>query len=204
MIKMTEEMQNAAYALKELSASDPAVLSNMIRHTAAYGRMLRGRGDNARRAGEPQILSGFALSEGEDRLFGKLVRHSATDLLYLEFDVDDAAAPALALHLFSKEADNVRHYANCRLWSPTNGGRALVVPVGAEHVFHFVFQSEEPLKPVIGSLPGNPEAGFRRADTRVARLLSSADLCDVHRTGFVSRLHNEGQDIFGRTTRAFG
>jgi hypothetical protein len=202
MMNETEEMRQARHALQDLSASDPAVSANMMRYVAAYAIMVTGRRGQERRKDEPQIGSGFVLTHGNEQLCAAAVRRSGTDYLYIAFDVDDAAAPPVAAGVFRQEGEDMVAYGNCRLWSPANDGRALLVPIGdGGYAGHFAFRPGQPLKFVEAPLPGDYEAGVRRADARMRRLLSSAALSNVHREGYMHVIHNQGQDLYGETTR---
>lgn len=93
-------------------------------------------------------------------------------------------------------------YGNCRLWSPTDNGRALLVPAGAgDYEGYFAFRPEQPLKLIQAPLPGDFEAGVRRADARMRRLLASPSLRNMHREGCMLVMHNRGQDIYVETSR---
>lgn len=202
MMIETEEMRHARHDLQELSASDPAASANMLRHLAAYSIMLTGRRGRDRRENEPQMGSGFLLTHGNDKLCAAAARRSGTDYIYIAFDVDDAASSPVAAGVFRQQGEHMVVYGNCRLWSPANDGRALLVPRGDDdYVGYFAFRPGQPLKLVAAPLPGDFEAGARRADARLARLLASEALRDVHREGYMHRIHNQGQDIFAETTK---
>lgn len=199
----TDETRRARHALHELSASDPAASANMLRYVAAYSLMVTGRRGRERKGNEPQIGAGFVLTHGDERLCAAAARRSGTDYIYIAFDVDDAAAPPLAAGVFRQQGDDMIAYGNCRLWSPANDGRALLVPVGrGDYVGYLAFRPGHPLKLVQAPLPGDFEAGVRRADARIKRLLTSEELREVHRQGYMHIIRNEGQDIFADTCRA--
>jgi len=124
--------------------------------------------------------------------------------VYIAFDVDDAAGPPVATCIFRKQGDEAVVHGPCRLWSPVNDGRALLVPTGREgvHDGYFAFRPGRQLKLVIGPVPGDLEAGLRRAATRMQRLLASEALRHVHREGYMSCIRNEDQELFAETTRA--
>lgn len=199
----TEEMRRARHALQELSASDPAASANMLRHVAAYSIMVTGRRGRDRREGEPQIGAGFVLRHGDEKLCAAAARRSGTDYIYLAFDLDDAAGPRLGAGVFRQQGDDMVLYGNCRLWSPANEGRALIVPTGDDdYAGYFTFRPGSRLRHVEAPLPGDFEAGVRRADARTRRLLSSDALRNVHREGFVHFIRNEGQEIVADTRPA--
>lgn len=202
-MKETEEMRQARHDLQMLSASDPAASANMLRHVAAYAIMVTGRRGRERRDGEPQIGGGFVLTHDADKLKAAAVRKSGTDYLYIAFDVDDASAPPVAAGVFRKQDDVMYVYGHCRLWSPANDARALLVPQGqGDYVGYFAFRPGQPFKLVNAPVPGDLDAGFRRADARLRRLLESDALRNVHREGFLHCIHNVGQEIYAATTRA--
>lgn len=202
MMNETEEMRRARHALQELSASDPAASANMLRHVAAYALIITGRRGRDRRGNEPQIGAGFVLTHGDQNLCAAATRRSGTDYLYIAFDVDDAAAPPVAAGVFRQQGDHMVAYGNCRLWSPANDGRALLVPVGrGDYVGYFAFRPGQPFKLVEAPLPGDFDAGVRRAEARMQRLLNSNALQDVHRYGYMHIIRNEGQEIFADTRR---
>lgn len=201
-MKETEEMRQARHDLQMLSASDPAASANMLRHVAAYSLMVMGRRGRERRDAEPQIVAGFVLTHGEHQLPAAATRRSGIETIYLAFDVDDAAGPPVAAGVFRKQRDGVVLYGNCRLWAPANDGRALIVPCGVgDYVGYLAFRPGQTLRLVDAPVPGDLEAGFRRAASRMQRLLASDALRDVHREGYMHCIRNEGQDLFGEVTR---
>lgn len=203
MMNETEEMRQARFDLQMLSASDPAVSSNMLRHVAATSIMLTGRRGRDRRENEPQFGSGFVLTHGDHHLFAAAARKSLVDQIYIAFDVDDGIAPPVAMGVFRPLDGNVFLYGNCRLWSPANDGRAILVPMGSgDYEGYLAFRQGCPLRLIEAAVPGDLEAGFRRARARMGRLLASDALRDVHHEGFMHRIHNKGEDLFADTTRA--
>lgn len=202
MMNETEEMRQARHALHELSASDPAASANMMRYVAAYAIMVTGRRGRDRRKDEPQIGSGFVLTHGTEKLVAAATRRSGTDYLYIAFDVDDAAAPPVATGVFRQQGDDMVAYGNCKLWSPANDGRALLVPTGnGDFEGHLAFRPGQPLKVVRAPLPGDFEAGVRRAEARLRHLLASEALRNIHREGYMHLIHNQGQDLYAETRR---
>jgi hypothetical protein len=194
MMNETEEMRQARHALQDLSASDPAASANMLRHVAAFSLMLTGRRGRDRRAGEPQIGAGFVLTHGDECITAATTRCSRTDYVYIAFDVDDAAGPPVATGVFSPRGEDVVVFGHCRLWSPANDGRALLVPQGDGCRGYFAFRPGRSLKFVEGPLPGDFEAGARRADARLRRLLASEDLRNLD-GGHIFVLRSEGGQI---------
>ena len=202
MMNETAQMRQARHDLHLLSASDPAASGNMLRHVAAYSVMVTGRRGRERQAAEPQVVGGFVFTHGEHQLPAVAVRRSGVETIYLGFDVDDAAGPPVAAGVFRRQGDGVILYGNCRLWSPANDGRALLVPCGeGSPVGYLAFRPGQPLRLVEAPVPGDLEAGFRRARMRMQRLLASEALRDVHREGYLHRIHNVGQELFDDVTR---
>lgn len=195
----TDEMRQARHALQDLSASDPAASANMLRHVVAHSLMMTGRRGRDRLKGEPQIGASFVLMHGEKSICAETVRRSGTDYVYIAFDLDDAAGPPIASGVFSPRGEDVAVFGNCRLWSPTNDGRALLVAQGDGCRGYFAFRAGRPLKFVDGPLPGDVEAGFRRADVRLRRLLASEELRDLD-GGHMFVLRSEGGQIVARAT----
>ena len=202
MMNVTEEMRRARQDLELLSASDPAATANMMRYVVAYALMLTGRRGRDRREGEPQIGAGFVLSNGNEKLKAAAVRKSGTDYVYIAFDVDDACAPPQAAGVIGERNGDMVVFGNCRLWSPANDGRALLVPMGkGDFPGYFAFRPGQRLKLVEAAVPGDLDAGFRRAEARKQRLLASNALRDVHQEGYMHVIHNEGQEVYAETTR---
>ena len=119
MMNKFEEIRQARHDLEMLSASHPAVSANMLRYVAAYSLMITGRRGRERRKGEPQIGAGFLLTDGNEKLIAAAARRSGTDYIYIAFDVDDGAGPALAAGVFRQQGDDMFVCGHCRLWSPT-------------------------------------------------------------------------------------
>lgn len=199
----TEEMRDARHDLQLLTATDPAASANMLRHVAACSLMLTGRRGRERQCAEPQVVAGFVLTHGSHQLPAAATRRSGVETVYLAFDVDDAAGPPVATGVFSRKGADAIVYGNCRLWSPANDGRALLVPMGdGEYLGYLAFRPGRPFSLVASPVPGDPEAGYRRAATRMQRLLASDALRDIHREGFMHLIRNEGQELFGEVRRA--
>lgn len=125
MINETQEMRQARYALQELSASDPAASSNMMRYATAYAIMVTGRRGTERRQHEPQIASGFVLTHGDEQLCAAAAHRSGTDYLYIAFNVDDAAVPPVAAGVFQRQGADIVAYASCRLDTATPYSQSL-------------------------------------------------------------------------------
>jgi len=198
----TEKMRQARHELQLLSASDPAAAANMLRYVAAYSIMLTGRRGRDRRENEPQLGGGFVLTHGDHQLCAAAAQRSKTDYIYIAFDVDDAASAPVAAGVFRQQDGHMAVYGNCRLWSPANDGRALLVPQGeGDYLGYFAFRPGQPMKLVDAPVPGDFVAGVRRANARMQRLLTSDSLRDVHREGYMHCIHNQGDEIYAETTR---
>lgn len=197
----TQEMRTARHELQRLSASDPAAAANMMRHVVAFSLMFTGRRQRERQNGEPQIAAGFVLSHGNQNLCAAAARRSKTDQIYIAFDVDDARAAPLATGVFREQDGDMWCYGNCRLWAPACGGRALLVPRGDDYLGYFAFQPGHRLKLVQAPVPGDLDAGTRRADARLRHLLASDTLRNVHCEGFMHLVRNVGAAIFADTSR---
>ena len=145
MMNETDEMRDARHALERLSASDPAAQANMLRYVAAVRIMLTGR-----RRGDvdapPLIGAGFRLMGGAVEIPAAHTREDGADRIYIAFDVDDAAGPAIGLGLFRKDDDLVSCYGLCRLWSPANDGRAIIIPADDGSLGSFSFKSGDRLQ----------------------------------------------------------
>jgi hypothetical protein len=201
MTNETDAMRQARHALQKLSTSDPAASANMMRHVTAYAQMVTGRRGRERRNNEPQIGAGFILTHGDQHLCAAAARRSGTDYLYIAFDVDDATAPPVAAGVFSRRGEDMVVFGDCRLWAPANDGRALLVPQGSDgYGGYLAFRPGQPFEHVHGKLPGDFNAGVRRANARLRRLLASDELRNVHREGFMHVIRNERDDIYVDTT----
>lgn len=197
----TDAMREARHALQELTATDPAARANILRYVAAYSLMVTGRRARERRGDEPQTVGGFVLTHGDQYLCAEATRRGGRDQLYIAFDVDDAASAPVAAGVFSKRGEDVVVFGNCRLWSPANDGRALLVPQGVDgYGGYLAFQPGRPFRHVDASLPGDVEAGYRRADARLRRLLASDELRSIRDEGYLHVVRNEGRDIHVNTT----
>ncbi len=199
MINATKEMREARHGLQTLSASDPLAQTNILRHVAAFTKLLTGRPGIDASPSEPLVGAGFRLVDGEERLLAALTRRDGVERVYIAFDIDDAQGPPIGTGLFRKEGDHVVCYGLCKLWSPVGDGRALLVPTkGGEHAGYFAFRRGQPFRRVEGPVHGDFVTGLRRAQARFARLLTTGEADDVPRRGFASAVSNVGQELFTR------
>lgn len=199
MTNDTNKMREARHELQTLSASDPLAQANMLRHVAALARLLTGRPGVEALPGEPLVGAGFRLLDGEEKLFAALTRNDGLERIYIAFDIDDAQGSPIGTGLFRKEGDHVVCYGLCRLWSPVNDGRAVLVPTGdGEPAGYFKFQRGQPFRWVDGPVPGDFAAGQRRAQASLARLVKAAEADAVPRRGFAAVVSNVGQTVFSR------
>ncbi|MES3100605.1 hypothetical protein [Sphingomonas faeni] len=202
MINATKEMREARHGLQTLSASDPLAQANILRHVAAFTKLLTGRPGIDASPSEPLVGAGFRLVDGEERLLAALPRRDGIERIYIAFDIDDAQGPPIGTGLFRKEGDHVACYGLCKLWSPLGDGRALLVPTkGGEHAGYFAFRRGQPFRRVEGPLPGDFIAGLRRTQARMDRLLKTAEADPAPKRGFATVVSNVGQEIFTRPLR---
>ncbi len=193
----TEKMREARHELQTLSASDPAVQANMFRHVRACTQLLTGRLAAQAQPAEPMFGAGFRFEDGEEKLFSAFTRNDGLERIYIAFDIDDAQGPPIGIGLFRKEGENVVCYGMCKLWSPTNDGRALLVPNGEGGTAgYFAFRRGHPFRWIDGPLPGNFDAGVRRAQSRLKRLLQAAEAEPAAQRGLATIVSNVGQTIF--------
>jgi len=199
MINETNEMRDARHELQTLSASDPLAQANMLRHVAACTQLLTGRLGLQALPREPLFGAGFRLVRGEERLFAAFTRGDGLERVYIAFDIDDPQGPPLGIGLFRKEGGHVVCYGLCKLWAPPGDSRALLVPTGeGGPVGHFAFRRGKPFRWTEGPVPGDLVAGLRRAQTRMARLLKSAEAEGVQRRGYATVVRNVGQTVHVR------
>ncbi|MBA2933079.1 hypothetical protein HZF05_03105 [Sphingomonas sp. CGMCC 1.13654] len=203
MMNETEEMKQARRELQLLSASDPAALRNMLRYAAALKMMVTGRLERGRRGGEPHIAAGFQLTAGEQQMMMALTLRTGEEQLYLTFDIDDAAGVPTGLGFIRKEGEAVACY-NCGLWAPTNDGRALIVPHDESFEGYLAFQPEGPLLHVRSPLPGDRQAGFRRASIRLPRIANSKAVQDIRANGHMHVFRSEDAGLISARTSTFG
>lgn len=200
MINETKKMREARHDLQTLSASDPIAQANMLRHVAACTMLLTGRPGRKALAREPLVGAGFRLIDGEANLFATFTRNDGIERVYIAFDIDDAQGPPIGIGLFRKEGGEVMCYGLCKLWSPVKGGRAVLVPTGeGSPAGYFAFRRGKPMRWIDGPVPGDFDAGLRRTQTRIARLLKAAEADAVHRRGVATVVSNVGQTVFTRT-----
>ena len=202
MMNETDEMRQARQNLQLLSASDPAATSNMMRYVAATSLMLTGRLGRDRSDSEPQVVAGFRLTHGDHKLCAAATRRGGVDVVYLAFDVDDASAPPLAIGAFRNQDGEVALYGACRLWSPATDGRAVLVPNGdGDYLGYLAFRPGRQLVRVDAPLPGDEDGGYRRAASRMKRLLDSHEVRAVRGGGYMHLLQNQGQEVFAETSK---
>lgn len=192
MINKTEEMKKARRDLQDLSASDPAAQSNMLRHVSALTLMIAGRHGRNSLPGEPFIIGTFQFAPGERNMCMAVTSRTGLDQVILAFDIDDAAGPPVGLGVIRTEGDFVLCHNTCRLWAPTGEGRALIVPVGDDDRGHFAFQRGGPLRHVDRAGPHDLEAGFRRGAARLTKLANSDELRDISHKGFMHVVNSHG------------
>ena len=187
----TEDMRDAAWELKLLTASDPAATSNMMRHVAALALMVAGRRQPDQSVGEPEIAACFLLDHADRNFFIGITAETGIDQILVGFDVDDAAGEAQGFGVVHAVAHKGASFSDCRLWAPANGGRAVLVPQGVGSVGYFAFRKGGSLRHV-GSRPAaDLEPGFRRAAARYARLAASPELHGVGREGYLHVISND-------------
>ena len=197
---MNEEMRAARWQLQELSVSDPAAMSNMLRHLAALTIMVTGRRDDRRCELEPVFEAGFQLTAGEQRLCMHMTGRTGVEQVYMAFDVDDAAGPPCGLAVVRREREVVTMACKCMLWSPSANGKALIVPTGEGAFGHFAFRPGRPLRHVATPPPGDLAAGLARGAARQTRLAESRWLREAHRGGIRTIYHNEGSEVVAHVT----
>lgn len=198
-MKETKEMREARHQLQELSASDPLARANMLRHVAACTQLLTGRPGVDALPSEPFVGAGFRFENGEAQLFATFTRNDAVERIYIAFDIDDARGLPIGIGLFRKEGDDVICYGLCKIWSPVGGGRAVLVPLEEDgYKGYFSFRKGQPFRWVAGSVPGDFDAGLRRTQARVARLMRSAAADASELRGCGSVVTNVGQTVFVR------
>lgn len=199
MINETEEMKQARRDLQLLSASDPAASRNMLRYAAALAMIVSGRQRRGRQHGEPHVGSGFQLTPGEQTMMMALTLRTDEEQLYLAFDIDDAAGLPTGLGFIRNEGEAVVCY-NCSLWASTSDGRAVIVPRDEAFEGYLVFQPDGPLRHVRSPLPGDRQAGFRRASARLVRLVNSKALQDIRGDGYMHVFQTEGAGVISTRT----
>jgi hypothetical protein len=192
MINETEAMKQARRNLQDLTASDPAVRANMLRHVAALSLMIAGRRARNSLPGEPHVISTFQFAPGERDMCMAVTSRTGLDQVVLAFDIDDAAGPPVGLGVIRIEGEEIVCYGACRLWAPAGDGRALIVPAGDQDHGHFAFQRGGALRHVRDARPRDLEPGFRRGTARLTRLANSDGLREVAQEGFMHVLNSHG------------
>ncbi|MFW2853520.1 hypothetical protein ACM61V_16650 [Sphingomonas sp. TX0543] len=173
-----DEILDPRLRLQMLTVSDRQARANMMRYSAALRIMLMGQRDETP---DLRVLigMGFGMSDATDLKYQMLTRTDGCDRIYVRFDVDDACGPPDGLGVIRLEGNRAVLYGQCRLWAPAGTGRPVVI-FGHEGKYgHFTYR---PLKTLtrVDSLPAKDlMPGFRRADARLAKLVSSERLLDI-------------------------
>lgn len=199
MVHMTEEMRAATIGLQELSASDPAVRANMLRHLGALTELVTGRQRDSEQPGEPMFLAGFQLTAGQQQACMTLTVRTGVEQVYLAFDADDAAGTPRGLGVVRVDGDRVVMHLVCRIWSSPTGGRAVIVPTGEGALGHFTFRRGARLKFIDRRPRGDLAAGFRRAEDLQRELVRARQLCPIE--GELTRYLAEGRGIISISER---
>ncbi|WP_242147019.1 hypothetical protein [Sphingomonas sp. BAUL-RG-20F-R05-02] len=200
MTEETESMRDARHELEMLSASDPIAQANMLRHVVAFRMLLTGHRYD-QNCDDLLIAAGFILKHRPENLLGAACRMDARERIHIGFDVDDAAAPPLSLALFVPQWGQVTCYDSCRIWSPANDGRALIVPSNDPGFGHYAYRPGAKLRRLHGLPSGDLDAGFRRADARIARLLKSDELTRLRSNRFLHVLRSGDGELACHTTK---
>lgn len=199
MINETIEMRAARHELQTLSASDPIAQANMLRHVAACTLLLTGRAAVKALPRDPLFSAGFRLVNGEERLWGAMTRTDAIDRIYIAFDIDDPQGPPVGLGIFRKEGEHAVCHGFCKIWSPAEEGRSLLVPLAnGKHSGYFAYRPGQPFRWTQGHVPGDLVAGVRRAHTRTESLLKAFKADPQPRRGFALVASNVGQTLIVR------
>lgn len=193
MVHMTEEQRAAIIGLQELSASDPAVRANMLRHLGALTELVTGQQRGFEEPAEPMFIAGFQLMPGQQQACMMLTARTGVEQVYLAFDVGDAAGPPKGLGIVRVDGDRVVMDLICRIWSPPSGARAVIVPTGEGTSGHFEFRRGQRLQFVERRPRGDLAAGFRRAEDRQRRLVEERALCPIE--GELTRYLAEGRGM---------
>lgn len=193
MVHKTEEMRAATIGLQELSASDPAVKQNMLRHLGALTELITGRQRGFEETGEPMFLAGFQLTPGQQQACMMLTARTGIEQVYLAFDADDAAGPPRGLGMVRIDDDRVVMDLICRIWSPPGGGRAAIVPTGEGTRGHFAFRRGAGMRFAERRPCGDLADGFRRAEDLQRELVKARALCPIE--GELTRYLAEGRGL---------
>lgn len=181
MTETTEAMQQARHELQQLTADDPAASANMVRYLSALSLLVTGHRGRDLEPPEPIFLAGFQMDTSENMIVRKTAMLTGVQHVFLAFDVDDATAAPVGLGVFRTEGELEVCYSRCRLWSPANDGRAVIVPTHTGDAIdgHFVFRRGRPLVRVATPPAADLEAGFRRGERRLTQLAHSPELRDA-------------------------
>lgn len=196
MVHMTEEKRAATIKLQELSASDPAARTNMLRHLGALTELVTGRQRYTEGDGdlsEPMFMAGFQLTPGQQQACMMLTARTGVEQVYLAFDADDAAGPPRGLGVVRVDGDRVVMDLFCRIWSPPGGRRAVIVPTGEGTRGHYAFRRGKRLQFKDPRPRGDLAAGFRRAEDLQRELVKARMLCPIE--GELTRYLAEGRGI---------
>ena len=116
------EETSTRHRLHSLTASDPAALANMTRHTLALQILATGSRDDGGDKHAPCFISSFEMTRGECNLIMAATHRLGVAQIVQCFDVDDAAGAPRGLGVFRAEGENIVVYPRCLPWAPADGG----------------------------------------------------------------------------------
>ena len=119
MINETAGMKQARRDLQDLTASDPAVRANMLRHVAALFQMVVSRRGRNSLPGEPHIIATFQFASGEQNICMAVTSQADVEQIMLTLDIDGAAEPPVSPGVIQNIDTFVAAWGVCRLWAPT-------------------------------------------------------------------------------------
>lgn len=164
--------------LQMLTASDPNVRANMMRHTVALRFMLTGKLHDRE---TPGVLIGAnfgATLESVDH-YTMLTQTDGCDRVMIGFDVDDALGTPETYGLWHFEKGIATFYDRCTPWAAPGEERALLLAGNAGGFATFRKRPAQRLLRTPGVPEGDLGVGIHDAKTRLAGLVDTPAIRDA-------------------------
>lgn len=156
--------------------SDPAVGGNILRHVGALEILLNGHATGGRRGAEPAVVGCLEQDESEHAMMIATASIMSIDHVVLFFAHDDPTGPPVRIDVIRNVGCHMEADRGCGLWSPADGGRAILTSRHSDSPRYFRSIPKRGLVTHHGMPSIAIEAGCRRAGARFAQLAASSEV----------------------------